>query len=102
VSYGEGGLLLLARMMLRASQLFRLRVGGAEIAPLDADAPVTLRWPDWYPADPLDRQRDAETVNALVGAGQISRETGLKILAPNYDIVDVAGELARIASEADA
>jgi hypothetical protein len=41
-------------------------------------------------------------VTGLVGAGQISRETGLQILAPTYDIADVQAELARIRTEAAA
>ena len=53
----------------------------------------------WYPPDAIDRQRDAQTVSGLVAAGQLSRETGLQILAPTYDITDVPAELARIKAE---
>jgi hypothetical protein len=102
VSYGEGGLLRLARMIVRASGVYPLLVGGATVGALDASADVTLRWPDWYPADSADRARDADTVLRLVEARQLSRETGLRILAPDYDIEDVRGELARIAAEGSA
>lgn len=96
VRYGEGALLTLARMMLRASRTYRLRVEGRDLAELDPEAPLSLRWPDWYPPDALDRQRDAETLRGLVAAGQISRATALRVLAPAYGIDDVGAELARI------
>jgi hypothetical protein len=60
---------------------------------------LSLRWPAWYSPDSLDRQRDAATISTLVSAGQISRETGLQVLAPSYDIEDIPGELARINAE---
>ncbi len=96
VSYGEGALLQLARMILMASRRYRLMVGGEPMPPLDAHAPLSLVWPGWYPETAEDRQRDAQSVIALVGAGQLSRETGLKSLADSYDIVDIPAELARI------
>ena len=95
VSYGEGGLLQVARMILRASRRYRLRASGQSLGPLDADAPVTLSWPRWYPETALDRQADAQTLTTLVEAGLLSRETATKFLAPTYDISDVAAELGR-------
>jgi hypothetical protein len=99
ISYGENGLLHVVRMMLRAAQLYPLEVDGRPLPELDATAPLTLRWPHWYPLDSLDRQRDAATIATLVSAGQMARETGLRVLAPSYDIEDVPAELARIESE---
>jgi hypothetical protein len=86
-------------MVLRASHVFALRVEGRLVAPLDVDARVTLRWPDWYPDNALDGQRRAETLISLVGASQMSRETAIRLLAADYDIEDVAAEMQRIKSE---
>jgi hypothetical protein len=99
VSYSEQGLLPVVRMMLQAAQIYPLHVDGQRLQRPDADAPLSLRWPDWFPPDALDRQRDATTITGLVAAGQMSRETGLQVLAPSYDIEDVHGELARINAE---
>jgi hypothetical protein len=99
VSYGEGALLELARMVLLASQKFPLRVGGRVLHSLDTAAPVSLRWPDWYPDDALDGQRTADTLISLVNAKQLSRETALRIIAADYDIADVTAELQRIKAE---
>ncbi len=99
VSYGQGALLELARMILRASQVFPLKAGGAAISPQDVSAPISLRWPDWYPDDALDGQRKAETLISLVNAQQLSRETALRIIASDYDIEDVAAEMERIKAE---
>ena len=99
VSYGECALVSLAKMILAASQVYALRVEGRVLPQLSATAPVSLRWPDWYPDDALDGQRTAETLISLVAAGQMSRETAMRVLAANYDIEDVAAELARIEAE---
>jgi hypothetical protein len=98
ISYG-GGLLALARMILRAAHIYPLCLEGAALPPMDADTALSLRWPDWYPADSLDRQRQAETMISLVAAKQISRETALRVLSPLYDIDDEQVELARIKAE---
>jgi hypothetical protein len=100
VSYGEGGMLAVAQMMLHVHRVMPLCVAGIELPAVGGAATLNLRWPDWYPPDSVDRQRDAQTVTGLVAAGQVSRETGLQILAPTYDIADVQAELARIRTEA--
>ena len=71
VSYGEGGLLPLFRMILRASARYPLRVGGRVLGGLDAEAPLHLVWPPWYPASSEDRARDAATLMALAEGGLV-------------------------------
>lgn len=95
VRYGEGALLALARMILRASRIYALRVEGRDLGRLDAEASLSLRWPDWYPPDALDQQRTAETVRGLMSDGTISREAGLRILAPALGIADIGEDIAR-------
>jgi hypothetical protein len=99
VSYGEGALLSLARMVLQASQVYRLRVMGREIGALDPLTRLSLKWPHWYPTTADDRQKDAQTLSTLANAGQISRETAVKAIAATYDIEDVPAELTRILSD---
>lgn len=99
VSYGEGALLALARMVLRASQIYRLNVFGAPLPRLDPNARISLKWPRWTPPTADDRQKDALTLSTLAASGQISRETAVKSIADVYDIEDVPAELARIAAE---
>ncbi|HEY7579425.1 MAG TPA: phage portal protein [Acetobacteraceae bacterium] len=99
VSYGEGALLSLARMVLQASQVYRLRVMGREVGAMDPLARLSLKWPHWYPTTSDDRHKDAQTLSKLAGAGQISRETAIKAIADTYDIEDIPAELNRIASE---
>lgn len=99
VSYGEGALLALARMVLRASQVYPLRVMGQEIAAMDPMARLSLKWPRWYPATADDRQKDALTLSTLAEAGQISRESAVKAIADVFDIEDVPAELGRIADD---
>ena len=99
VTYGEGALLSLFGMVVRASKKYPLTIGGKVVGSLDSTAPLSLRWPDWYPPSSEDRQRDAQTLSTLAAAGHISRETALKTLAPTYDIEDIPGELNRIVTD---
>ena len=99
VTYGEGALLTLLGMVVRASEKYPLSIGGKPVGSLDTMAPLSLRWPDWHPPSSEDRQRDAQTLSTLAAAGHISRETALKTLAPTYDIEDIPGELYRIHAE---
>jgi hypothetical protein len=97
VSYGETALLCLARMILRASQVYRLRTMDKEVPALDVSARLSIKWPRWYPPTADDRQKDAQTLTTLVTAGLISRETAVKAIADTFDIEDIPGELVNIA-----
>lgn len=99
ISYGQGALLGLVRMVLAASRRYRLCIGGREVGSLDPMARLSLKWPRWYPLSADDRQKDALTLATLAGSGQISRETAVKSIADTYDIVDVPAELRRIAED---
>jgi hypothetical protein len=85
-SYGEAGLLQLARLIVRASQVYGILVLGEAIGPLDPSAPLSLKWPRWYPTTADDRQKDVQSLTTLVTAGCISRATALKAIAACYDI----------------
>lgn len=85
-SYGEAGLLQLARLIVRASRMYSLVVFGEPIGPLNQSAPLSLKWPRWYPTTADDRQKDVQSLTSLVTAGCISRETALKAIAACYDI----------------
>jgi hypothetical protein len=85
-SYGEVGLLQLARLIVRASGAYSLVVFGEEIGPLNPAASLSLKWPRWYPTTADDRQRDVQSLTSLVAAGCISREAALKAISSCYDI----------------
>lgn len=98
VSYGDA-LLKLARMVVMASNLYRLRINGAAVAPIDPAIRLGLKWPRWYAPGAEDRARDAQTLRTLIASGHISRETAVKSIADVYDIEDVHSEIARIDAE---
>jgi hypothetical protein len=93
-SYGEAGLLQLARLIVRASQTYAILVLGKPIGSLDSGAPLSLKWPRWYPTTADDRQKDVQSLTTLITAGCISRETALKAIAACYDIEYVEDGLA--------
>jgi hypothetical protein len=91
-SYGEVGLLQLARLIVRASQMYSLVVLGEEIGPLNSRAALSLKWPRWYPTTADDRQKDVQSLISLITAGCISRETALKAIAGCYDLEHAVDE----------
>ena len=96
ISYGEGALLDLAKMVLRAGAQYQLRIADISLPKLDPAAPLSLIWPDWYPETSADRQADAQTLVTLTTAGLMSKETAIKSLAGAYDLEDIPAELIRL------
>jgi hypothetical protein len=96
ISYGDGGLLALLKMIVRASAVFPLTVMGAPAPALDAGVRLSLRWPRWYPLSADDRLKDAQAVATLTQAGQMSRATAVKSQAAAQGVVDVQAELDAI------
>jgi hypothetical protein len=99
ISYGEGALLQVTRMIVRAAQTYPLIVMGQPVPALDPAARLSLKWPRWYAPTADDRQKDALTLSTLAASGQISRETAVKSIADTYDIDNVTDEIARIAAD---
>ena len=95
VSYGEGALLSLLRMALKAHETFPLVVGG-EVLALERAGGLSLSWPAWHMPTSRDLQEQATTVVALTAAGVMSKETAVRTIAGNYDVEDVVGELQRV------
>lgn len=102
ITYGEGGLLTLYRMIVKASQVFKgIECQGKKIGVLSSDQDVALMWNDWYEKTAADNLADAQTLTALTGASLISKETAIHTIADEYDIEDVAAEAARIGADQD-
>lgn len=99
ISYGEVALLSLAKMVVRASTQYTIRTSTSELPPMNTAAPLSLKWPRWYPASASDRQLDASTLVVLVNAGLISRNSAMKAIADTYDLNNVNVELSQVLSE---
>jgi len=96
VSYGNTALLALARMILRAAQVFKLQVMGKDVPTLDPTARLSLKWPQWYPPTADDRQKTAQTIVSLVNAGLVSRHAAVTTIADVFGIPDISSELKNI------
>jgi hypothetical protein len=70
------------------------------VDPIDPSAPVSLKWPRWYPTTADDRQKDAQSLVALVQAGCMSRDAVMKAIAGSYDIEFLIEETESILNEA--
>jgi hypothetical protein len=100
ISYGDGGVLALMKMVVRASQVFPLIVMGERVPPLDPAQRINLRWPRWYPLSADDRLKEAQAVATLRNAGQLSKETAVKNIAASHGISDIEAELNAIDQDA--
>ena len=98
VSYGRA-MLQIARMVVLASNRYQLHADGDALDPMDPRIRITLSWPRWYAPASQDRLSDAQTLQTLVQAKLLSRETAVKSIADIYPIDDVPAELSRIDSE---
>lgn len=97
ISYGEGALLDLLNMIVKASKIFKLvNKKGIEYSELSQDDDLSLRWAQWYQPTYADKQTQANTLNVLRQANLISQETAVKSLADAYDITDPKDELRLI------
>lgn len=101
ISYGESGFIDLLNMIIAISNLpgKGIDIGNGLLQNLDPNEKITLRWPAWYPDTPGDKVQSANALKTLSDGGFISTETGTKVIADNYQIVDIAGERTLI--EAD-
>ena len=98
VSYGRA-MLQIARMIVMASNRYQLSADGDVLDPMDSRTRITLSWPRWYAPASQDRLSDAQTLQTLVQAKLLSRETAVKSIADIYPIDDVPAELSRIDTE---
>jgi hypothetical protein len=70
------------------------------VPPLDSAQRLSLRWPRWYPLSADDRLKEAQAVATLTSAGQLSRESAVKMIAASHSISDVEAELNAIGQDA--
>lgn len=96
VSYGQDALLRLVRMVIAASHIYPLKVFGQPIAALPQGQRLSLKWGPWFSATYADKTQQAQAIATARTAGVMSTQTAVSELAPNYDVADVANELARI------
>ncbi len=98
ISYGEGALLELLKMVVRVSKKQSIKIEGKDVKDLSNES-LCLKWPHWYHPTATDRQADATALNTLASGGILSRQTATASIADEYDIEDVQAELVKIADE---
>lgn len=96
ISYGEGGLLELLRMIVAASQKYELKTKKQTLGQLSAAEDISLVWPAWFAPTAEDRVQTANALKTHTDAGHMSRERAVKTIAADFDIEDPAAELALI------
>ncbi len=96
ISYGQGALLNLLRMIVKASAKVEITTDGQAIGELSQKDKVTLRWPQWYAPTYADKLTESQTLVDLRTAGLLSFDTSVKTLASNYDIADPQEEMKLI------
>ena len=99
ISYGEGALLDILRMIVKATQVYKINVNGKPIEKISPDENIGLRWSPWYSSTYADKQTQAMTLAMLRDKQLMSQETAIKTIAADYDIADPAVELALVQAE---
>lgn len=99
VSYGEGALLDIYRMIVKGSQKFPITIRDTKYGKLDASKDLSLRWPPWFAPTVTDLQNLATALATAIDGGFLSRATAIKFIAEMFDIEDVVAEEALIDAE---
>ena len=100
ISYGEGALLELLCMIVRAADKYPLKnKKGEPLGKTSQTEAISLRWPAWYPPTYADKQTQATTLSELRSGGLLSQKTSVKSLADSYDIEDVQAEIKQITAD---
>ncbi len=100
ISYGQGGLLALLELVQRAVATGRALVD-RKGRPLRIDplADLRLGWPQWFPPTSHDLLELSQAYQGLRQSLLLSQETGVHLVATDYDLPDAAAELRRIEAE---
>ncbi len=100
MSYGDGGVLPLLRLVCLASNRIKggVSCGGVRQTGLDP-AGLVLTWPPFFHPTYDDKQAEATAVTTLVKGGIMSRRMAVQAVGEGYDLADVDSELAEIARD---
>jgi hypothetical protein len=100
ITYGEGGLLDLMRMVCEASAVIQdgILIDSQPYVAIDPTG-LMLKWPSWYAVTSTDLFETSNAIQTLTGAGAMSRETAVKLLASMVGVEDVQQELNTIAAD---
>ena len=100
ISYGEGAILDLMSMIVRASNKIALQFkDGSAVGEFDVNSHLSLRWPQWFAPSLQDLSLRAATLVTLCEAGLLSRASAIGILCSEYDIENPAVETVLIEAE---
>ena len=100
MSYGDGGVIPLLRLVCLASGKIKGGVvcGEDRLTALDP-AGLALVWPPFFHPTYDDKRAEAVALTTLVGGGIMSRRKAVQTIGESYDLVDVDAELAEIARD---
>ena len=100
MSYGDGGVMPLLRLVCLASSKIKGGVfcGEKKQTALDPSS-LTLVWPPFFHPTYADKQAEATAVTTLVKGGVMSRRKAVQTIGESYDLADLDSELAEIARD---
>lgn len=97
ISYGEGGLIRLLKMVCLASQKVSggVIIGGKNVTNLSEEG-LELRWPSWLPSMPRDVLEGAQALVTAFIEGIVSRETAVARFGSLINVDDAGEEFERV------
>jgi len=98
-TYGDGGILVLYRMLCRFSSVLPggVSIGGRNHGDLDPLG-LSLHWPAWFTADEAELLPMAQGLGAAVSSGLLSQETAARLYASAVGLSDSTSEWKKIMS----
>ncbi len=100
LSYGDGALMQLLRLVCLASTRIKGGVVCGQKAETNLDAAgLALVWPPFFHPTYGDKQAEAVAVTTLTAGGVMSRRRAVQAVGESYDLADVDAELAEIAKD---
>jgi hypothetical protein len=100
ITYGDDGLICLYQMVLDILKTGKYQIDMGGSAPADiCENHIILDWPDWYPKSSQEELQEQQTLAGYVENGLLSRETALKNIADEFNILDPQEELKTIESQ---
>jgi hypothetical protein len=106
LTYGEDGLIALYTMILEICKAPNMKIdfGDNDFSPeiLSKNYLLDLDWPELYPTTPDEDLQKAQTVTTYTTNGILSKETAMRNIADDYNIIDIKVELNAVEKEIDA
>ncbi len=103
LTYGEDGLISLYEMILSICKSPNIEIDfGESKVTIPDNYQLVLDWPELYPSTPDEDFQEAQTLTTYTSNGILSKETAMKNISDDYNVVNVEEEIKSVETEQQA